>query len=60
MVNHPDALWVRVVKSVHGDEAGMDTKGYQTNALHAKIVGTINYFQFQWLNPFGFVPFQGG
>nr|GEW35293.1 RNA-directed DNA polymerase, eukaryota, reverse transcriptase zinc-binding domain protein [Tanacetum cinerariifolium] len=41
LLNNPSALWVKVVKSIHGDEAGIDLKGCQTNGIWARIVGSI-------------------
>ncbi|GJT89353.1 RNA-directed DNA polymerase, eukaryota, reverse transcriptase zinc-binding domain protein [Tanacetum coccineum] len=40
LLKNPNALWVNVVKSIHGDEAGIDRKGCQTNGLWARIVVT--------------------
>ncbi|GKA46359.1 RNA-directed DNA polymerase, eukaryota, reverse transcriptase zinc-binding domain protein [Tanacetum coccineum] len=34
---------VKVVKSIHGDEASININGYQTNGLWASIVGTIDH-----------------
>ncbi|GJU36633.1 hypothetical protein Tco_1184987 [Tanacetum coccineum] len=42
IVKNPDALRVKVVKSIHGDEARMDMKGCQTNGLWARIVGEVD------------------
>ncbi|GKB74241.1 RNA-directed DNA polymerase, eukaryota, reverse transcriptase zinc-binding domain protein [Tanacetum coccineum] len=42
-LKNPSSLWVKVVKSIHGDEAGIDINGCQTNGLWASIVGTINH-----------------
>ncbi|GKA68905.1 zf-CCHC domain-containing protein [Tanacetum coccineum] len=41
LLNKPSALWVEVLKSIHGNEAGIELKGCQTNGLWARIVGTI-------------------
>nr|GEU67934.1 RNA-directed DNA polymerase, eukaryota, reverse transcriptase zinc-binding domain protein [Tanacetum cinerariifolium] len=41
MMKNPEALWVKVIKSIHGAKAGMDSNGCQTNGLWAEIVGTI-------------------
>ncbi|GJU77776.1 putative RNA-directed DNA polymerase, eukaryota, reverse transcriptase zinc-binding domain protein [Tanacetum coccineum] len=43
LFNFPKALWVQVVKALHGEEAGMDFGGCQSNGVWAKIVGTINH-----------------
>ncbi|GJX13337.1 hypothetical protein Tco_0205095 [Tanacetum coccineum] len=34
-----NALWVHVVKAIHGDEAGIDIRGCHTNGVWASIVG---------------------
>ncbi|GJS05059.1 RNA-directed DNA polymerase, eukaryota, reverse transcriptase zinc-binding domain protein [Tanacetum coccineum] len=36
-----NALWVHVVKAIHGDEAGIDIRGCHTNGVWASIVGSI-------------------
>ncbi|GJV58469.1 RNA-directed DNA polymerase, eukaryota, reverse transcriptase zinc-binding domain protein, partial [Tanacetum coccineum] len=41
MLNCPSSLWVKVLKSIHGDEASFDIKGCQSNGLWACIVGHI-------------------
>ncbi|GJV49231.1 RNA-directed DNA polymerase, eukaryota, reverse transcriptase zinc-binding domain protein [Tanacetum coccineum] len=51
MLNCPSALWVHVLKSIHGDEAGFDIKGCQTNGLWARIVGSIYH-----LHSSGYIP----
>nr|GEV37055.1 RNA-directed DNA polymerase, eukaryota, reverse transcriptase zinc-binding domain protein [Tanacetum cinerariifolium] len=43
----------KVLKSIHGSEAGIDLKGCKTNGLWARIVGTIFHFHSS-----GFVPFN--
>ncbi|GKA84831.1 RNA-directed DNA polymerase, eukaryota, reverse transcriptase zinc-binding domain protein [Tanacetum coccineum] len=51
LLNKPSALWVEVLKSIHGNEAGIELKGCQTNGLWARIVGTIYH-----LHSSGYVP----
>ncbi|GJU53564.1 putative RNA-directed DNA polymerase, eukaryota, reverse transcriptase zinc-binding domain protein [Tanacetum coccineum] len=51
LLNKPSALWVEVLKSIHGNEAGIELKGCQTNSLWARIVGTIYH-----LHSSGYVP----
>ncbi|GKC12361.1 RNA-directed DNA polymerase, eukaryota, reverse transcriptase zinc-binding domain protein [Tanacetum coccineum] len=51
LLNNPSALWVKVLKSIHGNEDGIELKGCQTNGLWARIVGTIYH-----LNSSGYVP----
>nr|GEV47996.1 RNA-directed DNA polymerase, eukaryota, reverse transcriptase zinc-binding domain protein [Tanacetum cinerariifolium] len=36
--NNLNALWVHVVKAIHGDEAGFDIRGHHTNRIWANIV----------------------
>nr|GEU64927.1 RNA-directed DNA polymerase, eukaryota, reverse transcriptase zinc-binding domain protein [Tanacetum cinerariifolium] len=38
-----NALWVHVVKAIHGDAACVDLRGCQTNGVWASIVGMINH-----------------
>ncbi|GJX30065.1 RNA-directed DNA polymerase, eukaryota, reverse transcriptase zinc-binding domain protein [Tanacetum coccineum] len=51
LLNKPSALWVEVLKSIHGNEAGIELKGCQTNGIWARIVGTIYH-----LHSSGYVP----
>ncbi|GJX48904.1 RNA-directed DNA polymerase, eukaryota, reverse transcriptase zinc-binding domain protein [Tanacetum coccineum] len=51
LLNKPSALWVEVLKSIHGNEAGIELKGCQTNGLWARIVGMIYH-----LHSSGYVP----
>ncbi|GJZ23911.1 RNA-directed DNA polymerase, eukaryota, reverse transcriptase zinc-binding domain protein [Tanacetum coccineum] len=44
-------LGVKVLKLIHGNEAGIELKGCQTNGLWARIVGTIYH-----LHSSGYVP----
>ncbi|GJT89038.1 reverse transcriptase domain-containing protein [Tanacetum coccineum] len=37
------SLWVKVMKSIHGDKASIDINGCKTNGLWASIVGIINH-----------------
>nr|GEW28430.1 RNA-directed DNA polymerase, eukaryota, reverse transcriptase zinc-binding domain protein [Tanacetum cinerariifolium] len=41
LMKDPSALWVIVLKSIHGDEAGFELAGCKTNGLWARIVGSI-------------------
>ena len=56
----PEALWVKVIKSIHGAEAGMDLNNCQTNGLWAKIVGTINHLHSSGLVPFSSIKHKVG
>ncbi|GJY34547.1 hypothetical protein Tco_0419016 [Tanacetum coccineum] len=39
-VNNPDSLWVRVIKVIHGGEAGLDLKGCNCNGVWSSIVSS--------------------
>ncbi|GJU86608.1 hypothetical protein Tco_1294154 [Tanacetum coccineum] len=52
------ALWVEVVKSIHGDEAGIDINGCQTNGLWASLVGTINHLHSSGIVPLSSIHFK--
>ncbi|GJZ38180.1 hypothetical protein Tco_0584371 [Tanacetum coccineum] len=41
LMKDSSALWVKVLKSIHGDEAGFELVGCKTNRLWARIVGSI-------------------
>ncbi|GJT42666.1 RNA-directed DNA polymerase, eukaryota, reverse transcriptase zinc-binding domain protein [Tanacetum coccineum] len=49
-----------VVKSIHGDEAGIDLRGCQTNGLWASIVGTINHLHSNGILPLKSIRFNVG
>ncbi|GKB02772.1 putative RNA-directed DNA polymerase, eukaryota, reverse transcriptase zinc-binding domain protein [Tanacetum coccineum] len=51
---------VNVVKSIHGDEAGIDLKGCQTNGLWAHIVGTIFQLHSSGIVPLNSISFKAG
>ncbi|GJZ67405.1 hypothetical protein Tco_0630645 [Tanacetum coccineum] len=46
LLKSPSALWVKVLKAIHGDEVGIELKGCQTNGLWARIVGDGTMVQF--------------
>ncbi|GJV14423.1 putative RNA-directed DNA polymerase, eukaryota, reverse transcriptase zinc-binding domain protein, partial [Tanacetum coccineum] len=60
MMKNPEALWVKVIKSIHGAEAGMDSNGCQTNGLWAKIIGAINHLHSSDLVPFSSIKYKVG
>nr|GEU71840.1 RNA-directed DNA polymerase, eukaryota, reverse transcriptase zinc-binding domain protein [Tanacetum cinerariifolium] len=60
LFNSPMALWVQVVKALHGEEAGMDFGGCQSNGVWAKIVGTINHLHSSGIIPFSSIRFKVG
>nr|GEV36721.1 hypothetical protein [Tanacetum cinerariifolium] len=43
MFSHPNVLWVKVIKALHGQKGGFDHHGCKTNGLWAKIVGSSNH-----------------
>nr|GEV00142.1 hypothetical protein [Tanacetum cinerariifolium] len=53
MLNCPSAFWVKVLNSIHGDEACFDIKGCQSNGLWARIVDSIYH-----LHSRGYIPFN--
>ena len=60
LFKNPNALWVQVVKALHGEEAGMDLGGCQTNGIWAKIVGTINHLHSSGIVPLNSIRFKVG
>nr|GEZ34918.1 RNA-directed DNA polymerase, eukaryota, reverse transcriptase zinc-binding domain protein [Tanacetum cinerariifolium] len=42
LFHYTNALWVHVVKVIHGDEAGIDIRACHTNGGWASIVGPVN------------------
>nr|GEZ76665.1 reverse transcriptase domain, reverse transcriptase zinc-binding domain protein [Tanacetum cinerariifolium] len=41
LLNHPYALWVKVVKAIHGEEVGFELLGSQSSGVWARIVGDV-------------------
>ena len=39
-VNNPDSLWARVIKAIHGVEAGLDLKGCNCNGVWSSIISS--------------------
>ncbi|GJX25241.1 hypothetical protein Tco_0231537 [Tanacetum coccineum] len=60
LFNSPKALWVQVIKALHGEEAGMDFGGCQSNGVWAKIVGTINHLHSSNIIPLSSIRFKVG
>ncbi|GJU50818.1 RNA-directed DNA polymerase, eukaryota, reverse transcriptase zinc-binding domain protein [Tanacetum coccineum] len=58
LFQNPNALWVHVVKAIHGDEAGVDLRGCQTNGVWASIVGTINHLHSSGIVPLNSIRFK--
>ncbi|GKB63874.1 putative RNA-directed DNA polymerase, eukaryota, reverse transcriptase zinc-binding domain protein [Tanacetum coccineum] len=53
LVHNPYALWVQLIKAVHGPNARFDQNGCQSHGLWAKIVGSINHLHFIVIIPMG-------
>nr|GEW65315.1 putative RNA-directed DNA polymerase, eukaryota, reverse transcriptase zinc-binding domain protein [Tanacetum cinerariifolium] len=60
LFQNPSALWVQVIKSIHGEEAGVDLRGCQTNGVWASIVGTINHLHSSGIVPLSSIRFRVG
>ncbi|GJS48397.1 hypothetical protein Tco_0598518 [Tanacetum coccineum] len=58
MFSFPNALWVEVIKSLHGQEGGFDNRGYKFNGTWARIVGTSNFLHSNDIIPFNSFRFQ--
>ncbi|GKE00383.1 RNA-directed DNA polymerase, eukaryota, reverse transcriptase zinc-binding domain protein, partial [Tanacetum coccineum] len=58
LFQNPNALWVHVVKAIHGDEADVDLRGCQTNRIWASIVGTISHLHSSGIVPLNFIHFK--
>ncbi|GJW27588.1 RNA-directed DNA polymerase, eukaryota, reverse transcriptase zinc-binding domain protein [Tanacetum coccineum] len=43
MFSFLNALWVKVIKSLHGQEGGFDNRGCKFNDTWARIIGTSNF-----------------
>ncbi|GJZ02372.1 hypothetical protein Tco_0520333 [Tanacetum coccineum] len=54
------ALWVKVVKLIHGDEAGIDINDCQTTGLWASIFGTISHLHSSGIVPLSSIHFKRG
>ena len=52
-VNNPNALWTRLIKAIHGDQAGFDFKACKTQGVWDKIVGSINHLHSSGVIPHG-------
>ncbi|GJW07735.1 RNA-directed DNA polymerase, eukaryota, reverse transcriptase zinc-binding domain protein [Tanacetum coccineum] len=43
LMSYPNALWVNIIKALHGQEGGFDNQSFNFNGTWAKIVGSSNY-----------------
>ncbi|GJW47301.1 hypothetical protein Tco_0078947 [Tanacetum coccineum] len=55
-----NVLWVHVVKTIHGDEAGIDIRGCHTNEVWASIVGIIFHLHLSDIVPLNSIRFKVG
>ncbi|GJX06683.1 RNA-directed DNA polymerase, eukaryota, reverse transcriptase zinc-binding domain protein [Tanacetum coccineum] len=53
LMQNPDAICVRLIKAIHGPDAGFDLHSCNTQGLWTKIVGSINH-----LHSSGIIPLQ--
>ena len=60
LVNDPNLLWVKLIKSIHGDEAGLYPKVCKTQGVWAKIVASINYLHGNNVIPRGTLHYKIG
>lgn len=60
LFQNPNALWVHVVKAIHGDEAGIDLNGCNNNGVWAGIVGSINHLHSSGIVPLNSIRFKVG
>ncbi|GKA69091.1 hypothetical protein Tco_0775155 [Tanacetum coccineum] len=60
LFHNPNALWVHVVKAIHGDEAGIDIRGCHTNGVWASIVGSIFHLHSSGIVPLNSIRFKVG
>ncbi|GKB41285.1 hypothetical protein Tco_0886227 [Tanacetum coccineum] len=55
-----NALWVHVVKAIHGDEACIDIRGCHTNGVWASIIGSIFHLHSSGIVPINSICFKAG
>ncbi|GJS39908.1 RNA-directed DNA polymerase, eukaryota, reverse transcriptase zinc-binding domain protein, partial [Tanacetum coccineum] len=60
LITKPNSLLVKVIKAIHGVEAGFDEKGCYTNGTWADIVGSTNYLHSGNIIPKGTIRFKVG
>ncbi|GKB84766.1 hypothetical protein Tco_0957038 [Tanacetum coccineum] len=56
----PNALWVKVIKAIHGQEGGFDTYGCKFNGIWARIFGSSNFFHLKNIIPLNYFCFKAG
>ncbi|GJU73727.1 hypothetical protein Tco_1265132 [Tanacetum coccineum] len=60
MYSFPNALWIKVIKVLHGQEGGFDNHGCKFNGAWARIVGPSNYLHLKDIIPLNSFCFQAG
>ncbi|GJW27969.1 RNA-directed DNA polymerase, eukaryota, reverse transcriptase zinc-binding domain protein [Tanacetum coccineum] len=60
MYSFPNALWVKIIKALHGQEGGFDNHGCKFNGTWARIVGSSNYLHSKDIIPLNSFRFQAG
>ena len=60
MHSNPNTLQVKVIKSLHGQDAGFGNQGCISNGIWAKIVGSSNYLHSSGIFPDDFIRFRVG
>ncbi|GJT18001.1 RNA-directed DNA polymerase, eukaryota, reverse transcriptase zinc-binding domain protein [Tanacetum coccineum] len=60
LVNNSNLLWVKLIKSIHRDEAGLYPKVCKTQGVWSKIVASISYLHSNNIIPRGTLHYQLG
>ncbi|GKE90357.1 hypothetical protein Tco_1567832, partial [Tanacetum coccineum] len=60
LASNPSALWVCIIKALHGHEGGFDQRGCKINGLWAKIVGSSNHLHSSGIFPTDSLRFKVG
>nr|GEX19632.1 RNA-directed DNA polymerase, eukaryota, reverse transcriptase zinc-binding domain protein [Tanacetum cinerariifolium] len=59
-VNNLNALWSRLIKVIHGEQAGFDFKRCKTQGIWDKIIGSINHLHSTGVILHGLFKLKGG
>ncbi|GJU23110.1 hypothetical protein Tco_1156452 [Tanacetum coccineum] len=60
LFHNPKALWVHVVKAIHGEETCIDIRGCHTNGVWASIVGSSFHLHSSGVVPLNSIHFKVG
>ncbi|GJY93981.1 RNA-directed DNA polymerase, eukaryota, reverse transcriptase zinc-binding domain protein [Tanacetum coccineum] len=60
LFQNPKALWVHVVKAIHGEETCIDIRGCHTNGVWASIVGSSFHLHSSGVVPLNSIHFKVG